>query len=50
MKILIVDDNQTITTMLSQMLDLLGSYEIDIANNGYQAMDKVLRGNLMPHF
>lgn len=45
MKILIVDDNQTITTMLSQMLDLLGSYEIDIANNGYQAMDKMLSFN-----
>jgi len=45
MKILIVDDNQTITTMLSQMLDLLGSYEIDVANNGYQAMDKMLSFN-----
>ncbi len=45
MKILIVDENQTITTMLSQMLDLLGSYEIDVANNGYQAMDKMLSFN-----
>ena len=45
MKILIVDDNQTITTMLSQMLDLLGSYEIDVADNGYQAMDKMFSFN-----
>jgi len=45
MKILIVDDNQTVTNALSQMLDFKSSYEIEVANNGYQAMDKMLSFN-----
>jgi len=45
MKILIVDDNLSITKMLSKMLSLDGSYEVDVANNGYQAMDKMLSFN-----
>ena len=45
MKILIVDDNLSITKMLSRMLALDGSYEVDVANNGYQAMDKMLSFN-----
>ena len=44
-KILLVDDNQTITRTLSGMLDLEGSYETEVANNGYQAMDKMLSFN-----
>ncbi len=45
MKILIVDDTVRITKMLSQMLNSLGSYETEVANNGYQAMDKMLSFN-----
>ena len=45
MKILIVDDNVSITKMLSRMLNLDGTYEIDVTNNGYQAMDKMLSFN-----
>ena len=44
-KILLLDDNQTITRTLSGMLDLEGSYETEVANNGYQAMDKMLSFN-----
>jgi len=45
MKILIVDDNQSLTTTLSRILNLEKSYEIEVANNGYQAMDKMLSFN-----
>ena len=45
MKILIVDDNLGITKMLKRMLDLGGDYEVEVANNGYQAMDKMLSFN-----
>jgi len=45
MKILIVDDNQIVTSMLSRMLDFKSSYEIEVAHNGYQAMDKMLNFN-----
>ncbi len=45
MKILIVDDNVSITKMFTQMLDLDGNYETDVANNGYQALDKMLSFN-----
>ncbi len=45
MKILIVDDNPSITKMLSQILDTEKSYEIEVAHNGYQAMDKMLSFN-----
>ena len=45
MKILIVDDNEGIRKMLSRTLDLNGSYETEVANNGYQAMDKMLSFN-----
>ena len=44
-KILLVDDNQTITRTLSRMLNFEGSYETEVANNGYQAMDKMLSFN-----
>jgi len=42
MKILIVDDNKSITSMMSQTLDLEEDYEVEIANNGFQAIDKML--------
>jgi len=42
MKILIVDDNVSITKMFSKMLSMGEDYEIEVANNGYQAMDKML--------
>ena len=45
MKILIVDDNEGIRKMLSRTLDLNGSYETEVASNGYQAMDKMLSFN-----
>lgn len=44
MKMLIVDDNQSITTMLSEMLDS-EDYEIEVASDGYQAMHKTLSFN-----
>ena len=44
MKVLIVDDNQSITTMLSDMLDS-DDYEIEVASDGYQAMHKILSFN-----
>ena len=44
MKVLIVDDNQSITTMLSDMLDS-EDYEIEVAGDGYQAMHKILSFN-----
>ena len=45
MKILIVDDNESITSMMSQTLDLEEGYEVEIANNGFQAIDKMLSFN-----
>ena len=41
---LIVDDNQSITIMLSEMLDS-EDYEIEVASDGYQAMHKILSFN-----
>jgi len=45
MKILIVDDNVSITKMFSKMLSMQEDYETEIANNGYQALDKMLSFN-----
>jgi len=42
MKILIVDDNASITKMFSKMLSMQADYETEVANNGYQALDKML--------
>lgn len=42
MKILIVDDNKDITNVISEILDLEKDYEIEIANDGFQAMHKML--------
>ena len=40
-KVLIVDDNQSITEILSDSLDSEGGYETEIANNGFEAMHKM---------
>jgi len=45
MKMLIVDDNQSITQMLTDMLDTEHNYEIEVASDGYQAMHKMLSFN-----
>ena len=41
---LIVDDNQSITTLLSEMLNS-EDHEIEVASDGYQAMHKILSFN-----